>query len=153
MMRQANKNGVKNYMRLFLRIISSILVIFILFAIIPGCKGSSNVKDTNNTGEQVYDQNKSQSPEDDGEETDSTSDDIPPLQTDTGKYQGQIDSNFIEIEISGVPKENAAKVFMLSDELKEKFYRVEPSTNDVIKFEYYTNENNQNVIVELKSLY
>jgi hypothetical protein len=43
------------------------------------------------------------------------------LKVDTGAYQGQIDSNIIEITISGVPKEKATMAFMLADELKDEF--------------------------------
>lgn len=46
-------------------------------------------------------------------ESKSTPDDT--YKTDTCVCQGQIDNNFIEIAISGVPNEKAIKVFMLSD--------------------------------------
>lgn len=72
--------------------------------------------------------------------------------TDTGAFQGQIDSNFIEIAISGVPKEKAIKVFMLSDDIKKEFDGMELSIGDVIKFQYYSNENEQNVIVKIEKL-
>ena len=69
--------------------------------------------------------------------------------TDSGRYQGQADSNFIEIKISGVPDEKATKVFMLSDDLKEKFDQLKLKKNDEIKFSYFQNKNEQLVIVEI----
>ncbi len=149
---QIGKHRVNQGMRLFLRFISFILVIFILFALATGCKGTSKVNETENTSEPAYNQDVTHSPQDEGEETTSDTDETAPFQTDTGTYQGRIDSNFIEIAISGVPKEKAIAVFMLSEELKEKFDIVEPGTNEVIMFEYYINENNQKVIVNIKSL-
>ena len=70
--------------------------------------------------------------------------------TDSGTYQGQADSNFIEIAISGVPEENAAKVFMLSPDLKESFEELGLEGGEVILFQYYINENEQNVIMEIE---
>ena len=43
------------------------------------------------------------------------------FKTVTEFYQGQIDSNFIEIAHSGVPKEKTTRVFMLSDDTKKEF--------------------------------
>lgn len=56
------------------------------------------------------------------------------IKTDSGRYAGQADSNFIEIKISGVPDENAAKVFMLSE--KNEFNDLGLETGDDIKFDY-----------------
>ncbi|MEA4969147.1 MAG: hypothetical protein VB051_01300 [Candidatus Pelethousia sp.] len=73
------------------------------------------------------------------------------LKIDTGTYQGQIDSSFIEIAISGVPEEKATKVFMLSEELKDKFGDMQPNTGKIIKFQYYIDEDKRNVIVEIEN--
>jgi major membrane immunogen (membrane-anchored lipoprotein) len=70
--------------------------------------------------------------------------------TDTGTFQGQIDNNFIEIAISGVPKEKAIKVFMLSDDIKKEFDGMELSIGAIIKFQYFNNESGQNVIVKIE---
>jgi hypothetical protein len=43
------------------------------------------------------------------------------FKTVTGFYQGQIDSNFIEIAHSGVQKQKTTRVFMLSDDTKKEF--------------------------------
>jgi uncharacterized protein YxeA len=74
------------------------------------------------------------------------------IKTDTGTYQGQIDNNFIEITISGVPEENATRVFMLSDEVKDEFLDMQLSIGEVIKFRYFLNEDEQNVIVGIETL-
>ena len=74
------------------------------------------------------------------------------FKTDTGVYQGQIDSNFIEIAISGVPKEKAIKVFMLSDDIKKEFDGMELSVGEDIKFQYFVNESEQNVIVKIEKM-
>lgn len=72
------------------------------------------------------------------------------IKSDTGTYQGQIDNDFIEITILGVPKENTTKVFMLSDELTNRIEDLQLSTGDIIKFQYFINEVEQNVIVEIE---
>lgn len=74
------------------------------------------------------------------------------LKTDSGRYSGQADSNFIEIKISGVPDEKSAKVFMLSDELKESFNGLKLKSGDNIRFDYYVNENGQNVITRIEKI-
>jgi uncharacterized protein YxeA len=73
------------------------------------------------------------------------------LKVDTGDYQGQIDSNIIEITISGVPEEKATRAFMLSDELKDEFENIQLSTGETIKFRYYIDEYERNVIVEIEN--
>ncbi|NLJ30287.1 MAG: hypothetical protein GX424_01555 [Clostridiales bacterium] len=74
------------------------------------------------------------------------------IKTDSGRYSGQADSNFIEIKISGVPDENAAKVFMLSENLKNEFNDLGLETGDDIKFDYYVNESEQNVLVSIEKI-
>lgn len=72
--------------------------------------------------------------------------------TDSGTYQGQVDSNFIEIAISGVPEENGAKVFMLSDVLKDRFEDLGLDGGEAIRFQYYIDDNEQNVVEEIELL-
>lgn len=71
---------------------------------------------------------------------------------DSGRYQGQADSNFIEIKISGVPDDKATKVFMLSEELKAKFEQLKLKKDENIKFEYFQNKNEQMVITEIEKI-
>lgn len=73
------------------------------------------------------------------------------LKVDTGAYQGQIDSNIIEITISGVPEEKATRAFVLSDELKGEFENIHLSTGETIKFRHYIDECERNVIVEIEN--
>lgn len=74
------------------------------------------------------------------------------LKIDTGRYVGQIDGNSIEIKVSGVPEENAARAYRLSDEVKNKFEGYGFKTDDVIKVKYKLNEYNQPVIMEMEKI-
>jgi predicted small lipoprotein YifL len=74
------------------------------------------------------------------------------LQTDTGRYVGQIDNNFIEIMISGVPEEMAFRSFMLSPELRENFDVLALETDQQIKFQFYENNQNQLVVVDIQGM-
>ena len=48
------------------------------------------------------------------------------LKVDTGAYQGQIDSNIIEINYFGRSWKKATRAFVLSDELKGEFEKYSP---------------------------
>ncbi|NLP31165.1 MAG: hypothetical protein GX363_08560 [Clostridiales bacterium] len=72
--------------------------------------------------------------------------------TDTGRYLGQVDNNFIEIKISGVPDEMDPLVFMLSENIKEQFETLDIIPEDNIKIEYYMDENNQYVITNIEKV-
>jgi hypothetical protein len=116
--------------------LKKILIIMLLFAVIfAGCAVGET--QDGNTDENT------------GEESSQTEENI---KTDSGRYVGQIDSNFIEIKISGVPDEKAAKSFKLSDEIKANFEEYELETEDNIKFNYIENENGNNVIVSIEKL-
>ncbi len=84
--------------------------------------------------------------------TATTSEPIVALQTDSGSYVGQADSNFIEITISGVPIEKASKVFMLSPEIKENFDSYALETDDQIQFDYSENEDGQFIIYGIRKI-
>ena len=62
----------------------------------------------------------------------------------TGIYGGQIDSNFIEIEIEGEPQE-----FMLSEEMKAVFNKKPPKEDTTLIFYYYIDKDNILVINKL----
>lgn len=72
--------------------------------------------------------------------------------TDTGRYLGQVDSNFIEVQISGVPDDLNPMVFMLSDDVKDGLESADFLVDDNIKLEYYINENNQKVITSIQKI-
>jgi len=76
----------------------------------------------------------------------------PVTKTDSGRYVGQIDSNFIEIEISGVPAEHAAKAFGLTDSIKENFEKLGLETGDEVIFEYTVPEVGNPIITEIRKL-
>ncbi|MFZ5646556.1 MAG: hypothetical protein ACOY30_02940 [Bacillota bacterium] len=74
------------------------------------------------------------------------------IRRDSGRYVGQIDNNFIEIKISGVPDNIAARSFMLGDKLKEQFSKLGLKKDDQVGFTYMENDKNQMVIMEIKKL-
>lgn len=91
--------------------------------------------------------------EENTEEPDSKyTDDGMETKTDSDSYQGQADSNFIEIKISGVPDKLASKVFMLSEEVKAGFEKLNLQKDNNIRFEYFENENKQKVIVKIEKI-
>lgn len=65
---------------------------------------------------------------------------------DSGTYVGQIDSNSIEIKISGVPEEYSPRAFRFSEEIKAMFDSYGLETNDQVWFSYVVNKDNQNVL-------
>jgi hypothetical protein len=71
------------------------------------------------------------------------------IKTDSGRFVGQADSNFIEVRISGVPEEIDPRVFRLGDEVKEKFEQYNLETDDEIIFIYISDENGYDVIIDL----
>lgn len=72
--------------------------------------------------------------------------------TDSGNYIGQADNNFIEIQISGVPEDIDPKVFMISDEVRADFDALALETGDTIRFDYYVDENERNVLITLEAI-
>lgn len=76
----------------------------------------------------------------------------PELKRDSGRYVGQIDNNFIEIKISGVPEHLAARSFMLSEKIKGEFDKYDLKKDDVVQFSYIVNSNKQNVLSEIKKI-
>ncbi len=77
---------------------------------------------------------------------------VNPVKTDSGTYNGRIDSNFIEVKISGVPEENAIRSFMLNEKVKNEFDSYNLKSGDVIKFNYQLNSYNQGVIEKIEKI-
>jgi len=75
------------------------------------------------------------------------------IKTDSGRFTGRIDNNFIEVRISGVPDSIDPKVFMLSDEVKEKFNSLNLNEGDNIKFDYIIGVNGQQKIVKVEKMW
>ena len=111
---------------------------------LTGCSTNSEAVLNNENIEQEQTQNEGQN-EDQTETQNET-------KTDSGRYQGQADSNFIEIKISGVPDEKATRVFMLSEEVKEVFEQLQLKESDEIKFNYFQNKHEQLIIVKIEKL-
>ncbi len=74
------------------------------------------------------------------------------IKFDSGRYNGQIDSNSIEIKLSGVPEGIEPQAFRLSESIKETFDTYQFKTGDTLKFSYSVNEHGQNIISELTIL-
>lgn len=71
------------------------------------------------------------------------------IKTDSGRYQGLLDDNSIEIKISGVPDDKPAKVFIIEEGLKNEFEKIPLQKGSEILFEYYVNENDENIITRI----
>lgn len=80
--------------------------------------------------------------------------DVPPpeIKIDTGKFLGQIDSNSIEIQVSGVPDQVMPGAFQLGDILKETISQLNLQPGDKIRFSYLPRENNRPVIFEIEKI-
>jgi len=74
------------------------------------------------------------------------------VKIETGRYNGQIDANSIEVNISKVPEEIIPQVYKLSESLKATFDTFKLNSGDTVKLNYKLNEAGQKVIVELKIL-
>ncbi len=73
------------------------------------------------------------------------------IKIDSGTYVGLIDSNHIEIKISGVPEEIGSKVFVVEEDAKSIIEK-EIVTEDQVKFEYYLNEDDVGVIIDIEKI-
>jgi len=71
------------------------------------------------------------------------------IKTDLGRYQGQVDTNCIEIKIVGVPEILANRTFVLPEHLKISFEDMGLCQDDIIKFNYIENEQGQFVILNI----
>ena len=142
------------------KLLIAVTLIVLLLMVFSGCSrnaGDKNPGPDPSTPPEITDNNNGQTdgqtPDPAGDENNNSDPgDAADTKTDSGRYVGRADSNFIEINISGVPEEMAAKVFMLSDELKENFEDLGFETGDNVKFNYYVNDNGQNVITSIEKI-
>ena len=74
------------------------------------------------------------------------------VKKDSGRYEGQIDNNSIEIKISGVPEEIAARAFQLSPEIKENFAGYGLKGGEQVLFSYRENAPGQPVLIEIQKI-
>lgn len=69
-------------------------------------------------------------------------------QTGTGVYQGQIDSNSVEIEVNK-GTEKVPTAFQLSEELKRELAETDLGTGDKVTFTYETSREGQPLLTEI----
>ncbi len=130
-------------------------IIFIFMLVMAGCgsNNSNNSGEEGNTQEQVEEEERSSQEQEGEEEINSqrqTDESTQEVKEDSGTYVGRIDSNFIEIKISGVPEEKAAKSFMLSQEMKEEFESYGFNEGDPVHFTYKVNEHGNNLLQSIE---
>lgn len=68
----------------------------------------------------------------------------------TGKYVGQVDNNFIEMELTDGEGAVRAQVFMLADEVRDVFASLDPQTGDALTLRYTINESNHHLIQHME---
>lgn len=68
----------------------------------------------------------------------------------TGKYVGQVDNNFIELELPDGEGAIRAQVFMLTDEVRDVFSSLDPQTGDPLTLRYTVNESNHHLIQHME---
>lgn len=98
----------------------------------------SNEAENNNVNDANSEEDKNK------EDTDSVE-----IKTDSGRYKGLLDDNTIEVKITGVPDDNPAKTFIIEEGLRNEFEKIPLQKDSEILFEYYVNENNENIITRI----
>jgi predicted small lipoprotein YifL len=68
-------------------------------------------------------------------------------ETITGNYIGLADNNFFEIEING-----EYKVFMITDDIRDKFERLNLKTGETVMIRYLENQHGQNEVLDIQRL-
>ena len=74
------------------------------------------------------------------------------IKVDTGTFNGLADSNFFEVKISGVPDSVPPKMFMLNDDIREKFQGLNLQQDDVIKIYYYETTDGQLAVTDIEKI-
>lgn len=73
------------------------------------------------------------------------------IKIDTGRFKGLADANFFEVKISGVPDFIPPKMFMLTEEVREKFNELNLQQDDEIKIHYYET-NGQLAVTDIEKI-
>lgn len=130
------------------------VLLLLVFAVLAGCsQGTESGANHQDSGSPSSVQEGISDPDNTGNEQSGIENgEADGIMTDSGRYVGQIDNNFIEIKISGVPDQLAAKSFMLAYDYNEEFQKLDLQTGEVIKFRYTLNEHGQPVIFEITRL-
>jgi len=78
----------------------------------------------------------------------------PPVQEEkhSGKYQGQIDNNSIEVNITNEAGETLPQTFQLSEKVKEEFDSYKLKINDKVSFTYDTPEIGNPIITKIEKV-
>lgn len=71
---------------------------------------------------------------------------------DSGRFNGLADANFFEVKISGVPDSVQPKVFMLTDDVREKFQNLNLQQDDEIKLYYYETTDGQLAVTDIEKI-
>lgn len=74
------------------------------------------------------------------------------IKIDTGKFNGLADVNFFEVKISGVPDSIPPKMFMLTDDVREKFENLNPQQDDEVKVHYYETSDGQLIVTDIEKI-
>lgn len=74
------------------------------------------------------------------------------IKIDTGKFYGLADANFFEVKISGVPDSIPPKMFMLTDDVREKFQNLKLQQDDEIKIHYYETSEGQLIVTDIEKI-
>ncbi|WP_326907146.1 hypothetical protein [Sedimentibacter sp. MB31-C6] len=74
------------------------------------------------------------------------------IKIDTGKFNGLADVNFFEVKISGVPDSIPPKMFMLTDDVREKFENLNLQQDDEVKVHYYETSDGQLIVTDIEKI-
>lgn len=74
------------------------------------------------------------------------------VKIDTGRFNGLADANFFEVKISGVPDSIPPRVFMLTEEVREKFNELNLQQDDEIKLHFYETAEGQLAVIDIEKI-
>lgn len=115
------------------RILILVAILLMLVSLVTGCLNRENEPEGEN-GKEPQNENQVENTEDDNITNKRLS--------QTGTYVGQVDNNFIEIQVDGKPM-----TFMLTEETRKSIEEI--NENDEIDFVYYKNEHGQYVLTSI----
>jgi len=77
---------------------------------------------------------------------------LPAEVTATGTYVGQMDNNFIEIIVDGLPEETATQAFQLSFDLKGRFDSIGLRTNDAVRITFIPRADENSLLLSIEKI-
>ncbi len=84
--------------------------------------------------------------------TEDEKDNVEDIKIETGTFNGLADVNFFEVKISGVPDSIPPKMFMLTDDVREKFQNLNLQQDDEIKIQYYETSDGQLIVTDIEKI-